>query len=203
LAVVIAAAIGVTLMVGLVAYVGFDAVLAAIARIGVPGFAAFSLYTLANFAVLAGAWFVLTPKLKLQVFPALYWGRLMREAASDVLPFSQLGGLVIGSRAAATLGAPPSATQASTVVDISTELVGQLLFTFLGLGLVATGVGGSSIRHGVAALRRRAEHHRPDRRVLHAGAVEGRRPPAPAVRALGALADAQARCAARRRRRRL
>jgi putative membrane protein len=33
------------------------------------------------------------------------------------------------------------------VVDISTELVGQLLFTFLGLGLVAAGIGGSSIRH--------------------------------------------------------
>jgi putative membrane protein len=71
----------------------------------------------------------------------------MREAASDVLPFSQLGGFVIGARAAATLGAPPSATHASTVVDISAELVGQLLFTFLGLGLVAAGVGGSSIRH--------------------------------------------------------
>jgi putative membrane protein len=147
LAVVIAAIIGVSLMVGLVAYFGFGAVLASVARIGLGGFVVFCLYTLANFVVLALAWFALAPGLPLRAIPALYWGRLMREAASDVLPFSQLGGLVIGARAAATLGAPSSATHASTVVDISTELVGQLLFTFLGLGLVATGVGGSSIRH--------------------------------------------------------
>jgi putative membrane protein len=64
------------------------------------------------------------------------WGRLVRDSASEALPLSQIGGYVFGARAVALTGVSGSFAAASTVVDVSVELVAQLVYTAFGLWLL-------------------------------------------------------------------
>ena len=79
-----------------------------------------------------------------QQWGTLVWARLLREAASELLPFTQVGGFVIGARAAALQGIPGSTALATTVVDVTTELIAQLGFTGLGIAILVMHLGGRS-----------------------------------------------------------
>jgi len=59
--------------------------------------------------------------------------RMVRDAAADVLPFSQLGGIVLGARAAILEGASPPSAFASLIVDVTTEMLAQIAYIALGL----------------------------------------------------------------------
>jgi glycosyltransferase 2 family protein len=72
---------------------------------------------------------------------------MVRDASGELLPFSHLGGFIIGARAAIERGISPTAAFATTVVDVTTELLAQLGFTGLGLGLLAARLGAYST-HG-------------------------------------------------------
>ena len=54
-----------------------------------------------------------------------------------MLPLSQLGGFIMGARAANLLGLGGAAAIASTIVDVTLEMLGQLGYTTLGLGILA------------------------------------------------------------------
>jgi putative membrane protein len=131
----ILAALGLCLALYLVAYVGFGAVASAAAAVGWGGFALLCLYALALFPLLGAAWHVLLPApgARLRIF---VWGRMVREAATDVLPFSQLGGIVLGARSASLHGVPAPSTFASMIVDVTTELLAQIAFIALGLAIL-------------------------------------------------------------------
>ena len=73
------------------------------------------------------------------------WARLVRDSAGEALPFSQVGGYAAGARALAVSGVTGSFAAASTVVDVSTELVAQLGYTLLGLGLLGWRRPGSGL----------------------------------------------------------
>ncbi len=64
-------------------------------------------------------------------------GRCAREAASDLLPFSQIGGLVIGARVLLKGGIASTRVYAGMIVDLTTEMLAQLLFTLFGLGVLS------------------------------------------------------------------
>ena len=95
------------------------------------------------------AWFVLAPASARPAFAPFGWvrfgwARLIRDSASECLPLSQLGGFVLGARALA-IGAPGARAAArvsgafaaaSTVVDVTLELVAQLLYLACGLALL-------------------------------------------------------------------
>ena len=66
------------------------------------------------------------------------WARLVREAVSDLLPFSQIGGIVVGVRTLILRSVPTSRVYASFVVDITTEMAAQLVFTLFGLAMMVT-----------------------------------------------------------------
>lgn len=66
----------------------------------------------------------------------LIWGRMVRDAATVCLPFSPVGGYVIGARAVTLRGAPWSTAAAGTVVDVTAEIMAQLLFAVFGLGVL-------------------------------------------------------------------
>jgi putative membrane protein len=140
---VVVAALGVCLVLYLVAYAGFGSVVSAAAAVGWGGFALFCLYGLAQFPLLGSAWHVLspTPGARLRIF---VWARMVREAAADVLPFSQLGGIALGARAASLQGVPPSSVFASTIVDVTTEMLAQIAFIALGLAILAARASQSS-----------------------------------------------------------
>ncbi len=119
-----------TLLVG---WYGFGHILRATASVGVVGFIAVCAWQMALFALLGLCWFVLRPVGPNWRLPVLIWGRMVRDAAGQCLPFSLVGGFVLGARAVTLQGILWPDAAASTVVDLSAEFVAQI-------GLVVIGV---------------------------------------------------------------
>jgi glycosyltransferase 2 family protein len=133
----IVAALGLCLALYLVVHVGFGTVVAAVARVGLGGFGLLCLYGLALSTLLAAAWCVLLPHGGGKYFGVLVWARMVREAASDLLPLSSIGGIALGARAAILHRVPAPLAFASTLVDVTTELLAQIAFIALGLAIVS------------------------------------------------------------------
>ncbi|WP_225883058.1 lysylphosphatidylglycerol synthase domain-containing protein [Sphingomonas aliaeris] len=128
---------------------GFANVLEATARIGSGGFVLFCLYSLASFVPLGAAWLAAAPGEPGSRLCLFTWARVLREAVADLLPFSQIGGIVVGTRSLMQKGIAPTRIYASLVVDMTTEMAAQLVFTLFGLALMASILMG----HDAAALR--------------------------------------------------
>jgi glycosyltransferase 2 family protein len=126
----VAAIAGLALIGGLVAYFGADAVIRSLLAVGWAGFGAVCLIHLVLIAVMGVAWWVLLPGTSLWIS---IWGRLVRDAGSEVLPLSQIGGYLLGARAIAIAGIPGNAAAASTIVDVTLEFLAQIAFTALAL----------------------------------------------------------------------
>ncbi|MDG6094000.1 lysylphosphatidylglycerol synthase domain-containing protein [Acetobacter sp. AN02] len=138
---ILLALLGIAGLTAVVAWSGFGSVLAAVSGIGPGGFLITILCQLVVDTILGLAWHV--------AFPEISWlhltgARMVRDAAGACLPFSQLGGMVIGTRATCRR---PSAdetkpaidlTEATTlnIVDITTEVMGQIAFIILAVLLL-------------------------------------------------------------------
>ena len=127
---VVAAVFGLCALAGLVLYFGLDAVLASLQAMGVAGFAAMCGIHLGLIVVMGGAWRALLPGTPV-LMPI--WGRLVRDAGSEVLPLSQVGGYVLGARAVTLAGVSGAMAAASTIVDVSLEFFAQIAYTAFGL----------------------------------------------------------------------
>jgi len=127
---VLAAIAGLALIAGLVAHFGTDAVARTLAAIGWGGFVAVCTIHVALIVVMGIAWGVLLPGTRAWV---PIWGRLVRDSGSEVLPISQVGGYVVGARAVTVMGVSGTSAAASTIVDVTLELFGQLAYTALAL----------------------------------------------------------------------
>jgi putative membrane protein len=130
---VFGAAVGLTAIAALVVHFGADAVIRSLVAIGWRGFAAICLIHLALIAVMGVAWWALVPGTPAWVF---IWGRLTRDAGSEVLPLSQMGGCVLGARAVTVAGVSGPVATASTIVDLTLEFFAKLAYTALGLFLL-------------------------------------------------------------------
>jgi putative membrane protein len=135
--VALVAALGLCLALYLVVHIGFGTVISAVGRVGLRGFGFLCVYGLAMCPLLAAAWFVLLPGNDGGYFAVLVWARMVREAASDLLPFSNLGGIALGARAAILHRVPAPLAFASTIVDVTTELLAQIAFIALGLAILS------------------------------------------------------------------
>jgi putative membrane protein len=125
------------LVVGyLIWHVGFAAVFSAIFAIGWLGFALLYVLGLGLFALLGSAWWVLVSPPAAQGWRTFFWARMVRDSAAETLPFSQIGGFVVGVRAAILDGIAPAAAAASMMADITTEMVAQLVYVCLGIALL-------------------------------------------------------------------
>jgi putative membrane protein len=82
------------------------------------------------FCVLGLAWATIQPAIRPGL---LIWGRMVRDAATTCLPFSPVGGYVLGIRAVALRGPAWTTAAAGTIVDVTAELTAQLLFALLGV----------------------------------------------------------------------
>lgn len=130
---IVAVIVGVTAMVGLVAYFGVEAVMKSLAAVGLDGFIAVCGIHLSVTAVMGLAWRALLPGASAG---RVMWARLVRDSGSEALPLSQLGGYVLGVRALALAGVPATLGAASTIVDVTLEFIAQLAYTALGLALL-------------------------------------------------------------------
>jgi putative membrane protein len=148
---------GVVLAAFLIARSEWGSLVGAFVSLGFGGLAVVAAIHLALLGVMGLGWGALARG----IHPARWfiWGRLVRDGTAEVLPLSQLGGFVFGSRALVLAGTSARFAAASTVVDVTMELVAQLFYTLLGLGLLALLKPGSAIEapalvalFGMAAL---------------------------------------------------
>jgi putative membrane protein len=143
---------GLALVTAVVAWVGLHGVVTGVAAVGLGGFSLFTLYWPTVLLVLGLAWFAVAPGARVACAWAFVWGRMVREAASDLLPLAQLGGLVAGARAAQTAGVAEDVVLAATIIDITTELAAQVLYTLTGVALLAVQLRGGVWPSGLWTL---------------------------------------------------
>ena len=151
LRVVLITGLGLALALYLVMYVGVGAVFSAAIAVGWSGFAILCLYSLGVFLLLGCAWYVLLPDSATRPW-ILVWARMVRDAAADVLPFSQLGGILLGVRAAILHGVATSLAFASMIVDVTTEMLAQIIYVALGVVLLSARAPRSSLAASLTTL---------------------------------------------------
>jgi putative membrane protein len=129
-----AALAGLVLATALVSWFGFHRVLAGVIKVGIGGLLLLVLCQGALFVILGFAWWTLMPKRP--GVRVLIWARMVRDAAANCLPLSTVGGFVLGARAATLHGVAWQMASASTVADITSEFLTQLVFAAGGLGVL-------------------------------------------------------------------
>ncbi|HXC53932.1 MAG TPA: lysylphosphatidylglycerol synthase domain-containing protein [Rhizomicrobium sp.] len=144
LGVIAATLAGFALLVWLLFHIGVEPVWAAIAAVGFAGFALLLVAGLAVVAMLGSAWLMLIPHGGWRDFLTFAIGRQTRDSAGDILPFSQLGGIVIGARAVILRGVAPPLAFASAITDVTTELMAQIVFILIGIALCIAQLRASS-----------------------------------------------------------
>ena len=130
--------VGVAVATGLVAWFNAGAILATLVAIGWGGFALICAFHFCLIAINGVAWHVLTPDVAPRRWPIFVWARLVRTAAAEVLPLSQLGGPAAGIRLAILHGVPTAVAAAAVIVDVAIEFLTQLAYAVIGLVLLAT-----------------------------------------------------------------
>lgn len=145
---IVAGLAGLALIAALVAVFGAGAVMRSFLAIGWRGLLAICLIHVGLVAVMAVAWRGLVPGAPVRAFVA---ARFLRDAGSEVLPLSPIGGCVLGARALLLAGVPGSVAAASTIVDLTIEFFAKLAYTALGLILLVSLRPGSAITIPLAA----------------------------------------------------
>ncbi len=142
---IVLALAGLLLGTALIGWFGFGRVIAGVQRVGWADFALIVGWQLALFVVLGLAWDAIVPPREARRPWVFVWARMVRDAATNCLPFSQVGGFVFGARAATLHGVSWSLATASTVVDVTAEFLAQLAFTAIGLGVLLARAPQSSL----------------------------------------------------------
>jgi putative membrane protein len=145
-AVIVAGLLGLLGAGWLILHVGANSVWDAATSVGWRGLGMLCLYGVANFCLLGAAWLVLDPPYGWRAAATYIWGRAVRDSAGEILPFSQLGGLVIGARAVMLRGIGQPVAFASTIVDMTLEMSAQVVFVCAGLFLLAIDLPGAALQ---------------------------------------------------------
>jgi putative membrane protein len=143
---VIAGAAGVCLAAWLLRTFGIGQVMAMLGNAGWLGLSAVIAFHLVQMAASAAGWWSISAGVAQRPGLAAYGAlRLIREGVNNLLPVAQVGGPLVGIRLlrAGGMGLPESI--ATTVSDLTLEMVTQILFTMLGLLLLLAGIGGNGM----------------------------------------------------------
>lgn len=128
------ALVGMAGLVALFLSTGIAPVFQAVATAGWAGVALLAAWQLALTLPLALSWRTVAPGVALR---EIFWARLVREAAGACLPFTAVGGMVIGARVlAARTGIGWARAGASTAADVTLEFVAQIAFVIGGTALL-------------------------------------------------------------------
>jgi putative membrane protein len=138
------AVVGLAIVTALVARAGVVLVGHAAAEVGWAGFVVYCLSWAPVVLLLGAGWLAAAPGVPFADSWAPAWARLIREAAAEVLPLSQLGGLVAGARALVAVGVAEDLALASTIVDLFAEMAAQAIYTAAGVALVAAHLTGGA-----------------------------------------------------------
>lgn len=156
-------AVAAAALVGLIVYAGAGAVGQALAALGWSGFALISLLRLPVLVLLGMGWWIIGRDMTGASPWKFISARYVRDSAAEALPFSQVGGFVIGARFLTLLGPSGVPVSVSMLVDLVIELAGKLPYVLVGLlmllelaprsgllGPVSMGLGVAAL--GLAAL---------------------------------------------------
>jgi putative membrane protein len=137
-AILLGSLLGAGLAVWLLSSFGFVQILGVLARIGWPGMLAVTLFHLPQMLCSALGWQVIAgrdgPRPRSATYLQLRW---VREAVNNLLPLAQIGGEFVVARLLRRRGVPLAAAIGGTIADLMLEMATQVLFTVLGVVLLA------------------------------------------------------------------
>lgn len=144
--------LGLAIAVWTIGYVGLVDIAHTAERMGPGGFVAICAWSLVTSALLGGAWHAAAPGEPSPRIILFAWARMARDAASNLLPFSELGGILVGVRTLTGAGVAAPRVYGSFVVDLTTEMASQLVYTLFSLLAIApllSGAGGAGLRPAI------------------------------------------------------
>src|SRR6476659_9877209 len=128
---------GAGVVVLLVARTGLPVLLDALSALGVAGLVIVACVHVPVVALLGTAWWMIARGIERPGLRRFVWARAVRDAAAEALPFSQVGGYVIGARALVLSGADASWAGMSTLLDLALEFLGKIPYVLVGLAFLA------------------------------------------------------------------
>jgi hypothetical protein len=134
---ILAAGLGFALAIAIIAYQGFGAVAQAFAAVGF-GVAVVVMLRAVELAGAGAGWWIVFPAAARCPLYACVWVRFIREAINALLPVAQIGGEIAGVRVMTFFGIAGGLAGATVLVDILMQAVTLLLFTIVGIGILAT-----------------------------------------------------------------
>lgn len=137
IAAILAFLAGAALVAVLSIYAGIAPIAGALAHFGFAGLAIVVIAHLPVIALLGIAWWSIGRGAGEPGAPAFIWARAVRDAAAEALPFSQLGGYVVGARALILAGAGATRAGLSTLLDLTFEFLAKIPYVVLGLAILA------------------------------------------------------------------
>jgi putative membrane protein len=129
--------VAVACLAALALHAGLPAIARAFAILGPGGFAIVTAIHVPIIALLGLAWWFIGRAVVPTTATHYMTARLVRDAAAELLPFSQLGGFAAGIRALSATGADGKDVGSSLFVDLVMEFFAKLLYALAGLALLA------------------------------------------------------------------
>jgi putative membrane protein len=145
----IGVAAGLLAALALAAHTGIPAITEALAELRWVGLGVVCALQVGAIALCGAAWWLLTQRSRVFACIAARW---VRDGASSTLAILPGIGELSGARALKLFGAKSSDAAASTVVDIVTESLSQLVFTLCGIVPLLDAAGGDEMVQGLGAL---------------------------------------------------
>lgn len=127
--------IGLAVATGLIIWTGWDAVLQALLQAGFWGILIASLFHIIPLAISCYGWRALVPgknRPSWGFFLYLLW---LRASVNNLLPVARVGGEILSVRLMLKHGMRKGPAISSTVVETTLSIIGQLIFTILGVVL--------------------------------------------------------------------
>jgi len=143
--VILGALAGLALATGLILHFGWRQVGNAALAAGWQGLAAITAIYFFCLLISALAWQVVILDAPPNATRVCLWGRWLRESVGNLLALLPTAGEIAGARELNLHGVPPGMAGASTIVDLTLELLSQIAFTFFGLALFVTWYQGSEL----------------------------------------------------------
>ncbi len=136
-----ALAVGVAILIAVVAWQGLSSVTAALAQAG-WGLLAVAILHLPLIWADAMGWRCLLPAACRPRIRTMVWARWVGESMNDLLPVLQMGGNVAKAHILARRGLADGVAGASVVVDVTLVVLTQIIFTVIGLAVLLPRLSG-------------------------------------------------------------
>jgi len=145
LGLIIGALIGLAVATILIVHFGWRRVVDAALAVGWQGLAALIGIYLICLLLCAVAWRLLILDAPRHAIFICLWARWLRESVGNLIALLPTAGEIAGARELSLFGVRPGMAGASTVVDLTLELLSQIVFTLFGLALLISWYRGLQI----------------------------------------------------------